>query len=201
MKFIIASNNQKKIRELAAILSQHGFEAQSLKEAGIYSEPEETGSSFEDNALIKARAAMKKSGFPAVADDSGLMVEALGGEPGIYSARYCEGSDMDRVHYLLKKLTHVPAQERQAKFVSAIACVFPDGREFTCRGECEGEIAFSCAGENGFGYDPVFYVPDFHKTFAELPEEIKNQISHRAVALHRFAAQLAAQMTAQPAAL
>ena len=197
MQFIIASNNQKKIRELAAILSRHGFEAQSLKEAGIYSEPEETGASFEENALIKARAAMKKSGFPAVADDSGLEVDALGGEPGIYSARYCAGSDRDRVDYLLKKMEHVPAGARGARFVSAIACAFPDGREFTCRGECEGEITFSCAGENGFGYDPVFYVPDFRQTFAELPEEVKNQISHRAVALHRFADVLAGHVALQ----
>ena len=155
----------------------------SMKEAGIATDPEENGTTFEENALIKARAACKASGLPALADDSGLEVDFLNGEPGIRSARYCEGSDADRVVYLLKKMENIPAENRGAQFVSAIACVYPDGTEFAVRGICRGVILTENRGEGGFGYDPVFFVPEEGETFASMPQERKNAISHRANSL------------------
>ncbi|WP_458862605.1 RdgB/HAM1 family non-canonical purine NTP pyrophosphatase [Acidaminobacterium chupaoyuni] len=185
-RFVLASNNEKKLRELGQILERMGLAVISQQEAGIHTNPEETGKTFEENARIKARAACEASGLPAVADDSGLEVEALGGAPGIFSARYCPGSDEDRVAFLLKNMSEIPQGRRQARFVSAIACVFPDGRELCCRGECPGEILNETRGAGRFGYDPVFYLPEEGLTFAEIPQELKNKISHRAKALERF---------------
>lgn len=191
MEFIIATNNQKKLKELSAILSKLNIKAKSLKEAGINVEIEETGRTFEENAIIKAREICKISGRPTVSDDSGLCVEALNNEPGVYSARYggekCK-NDIDRYMLLLMNMENI--ENRKAKFVSCVACVFPDGRSFTVKGECEGEILYSPKGENGFGYDPVFYIKEYNMTLAELDSEIKNTISHRAKALLKFSEEL-----------
>ena len=181
--YVIATNNGHKLQEIRDILENDRRKFISMKEAGIATDPEENGSTFEENALIKARAACKASGLPALADDSGLEVDALNGEPGIRSARYCEGSDADRVVYLLKKMENVSADARGAQFVSAIACVYPDGTEFAVRGVCRGVILTENRGEGGFGYDPVFFVPQEGETFASMPQARKNAISHRANSL------------------
>jgi len=188
MRMILASNNQKKLTEMRAICMDLGIELLSLGEAGIVSEVDETGTSYEQNAALKARAACDLSGLPAVADDSGLEVFALGGRPGIRSARYGgEGfDDRDRYLLLLDEMRDVPDGERGGRFVSAICCSFPDGREITARGECAGVILREPAGVGGFGYDPVFYIEAEHMTMAELASERKNQISHRARALAQF---------------
>ena len=186
--FVIATNNQKKLREIDAILRQIGASAVTMREAGISTDPEETGLSFEENAFIKANAACMASGKPAIADDSGLEVDALNKAPGIYSARYCEGTDSDRVSFLLSNMQG--KSDRTARFVSAVCCVFPSGERITVRGECEGVIIDAPRGENGFGYDPVFYVPEYEQTFAEISPEIKNKISHRAHALEKLAIEL-----------
>lgn len=189
MKVVMASNNAHKIAELRAILSAYGLDVVSQREAGVHVEPEETGTTFEENSRIKAVAVMQACGLPAVADDSGLMVDALNGEPGVYSARYSGPdciSDSDRINYLLKKLENVPEGKRTAKFVSVITLVTPDGREIVARGECPGHILFERHGNGGFGYDPVFFAEDAGCTFAELAPEQKNQVSHRARALRAF---------------
>lgn len=186
--FVIATNNQKKLREIDAILKQIGASAVTMREAGINTDPEETGTTFEENAFIKAQAACAASGRPAIADDSGLEVDALNKAPGIYSARYCEGTDSDRVDFLLRNMQG--KSDRAARFVSAVCCVFPSGERITVRGECEGVILDAPRGENGFGYDPVFYVPKYEQTFAQLSPEIKNQISHRARSLEKLAIEL-----------
>ena len=189
MKLVLASNNAHKLQELRAILSTLGMEVVSQKEAGVFVEPDENGATFEENSYIKAKAVMDACGLPTVADDSGLMVDALGGEPGVYSARYggdaCK-SDTDRLEYLLRRLENVPEKERTAHFVSVITMLTPDGKKVAARGECPGRILHEAHGENGFGYDPVFYVPEEGCTFAQLPPERKNQISHRARALEVF---------------
>ena len=181
--YVIATNNAHKLHEIRDILENDRRRFVSMKEAGIATDPEENGTTFEENALIKARAACKASGLPALADDSGLEVDFLNGEPGIRSARYCEGSDADRVVYLLKKLENIPAEQRGAQFVSAIACVYPDGTEFAVRGICRGVILTENRGQGGFGYDPVFFVPEEGETFASMPQARKNAISHRANSL------------------
>ena len=181
--YVIATNNGHKLQEIRDILENDRRKFISMKEAGIATDPEENGSTFEENALIKARAACKASGLPALADDSGLEVDALNGEPGIRSARYCEGSDADRVDFLLKKMENIPEGKRGAQFVSAIACVYPDGTEFVVRGICRGEILRERHGNGGFGYDPVFWVPEEGESFSSMPQERKNAISHRANAL------------------
>ena len=186
--FVIATNNPKKLREIDAILKLVGASAVTMREAGIDTDPEETGLTFEENAYIKAHAACVASGKPAIADDSGLEVDALNKAPGIYSARYCEGSDSDRVDFLLKNMQG--KSDRTARFVSAVCCVFPSGEKITVRGECEGVITEQAQGENGFGYDPVFFVPEHNCTFAQLAPEIKNKISHRAHALEKLAIEL-----------
>jgi len=186
MKFIIATNNKKKLKELSVILNRLGVDAVSLAEAGVESDVEETGATFEENSRLKAIAAMEKSGLPAIADDSGLEVDALGGEPGIYSARYggdaCR-DDKERYEYLLKNMENVPDGCRSARFVSVITCTFPDGREISARGEIEGEILRAPSGEGGFGYDPIFFVKEEGMTTAEMSAERKNEISHRARSL------------------
>lgn len=189
LEFVIASSNKHKIKEINAILSQHNINLLSLDDvnlAGI--EIEETGTTFEENALIKARRIMELTGKIALADDSGLMVDALNGEPGVYSARYSGvGATDEKNNQLLKrKMTNVNWNDRKARFVSVIALAFPDGREGVYKGICEGMIGFEEIGENGFGYDPLF-IPDTssaeEKTYAQLTDEEKNKISHRARAL------------------
>ena len=187
MKVILASKNQHKLTELSAILSQLGFEIALESEYGLDIDVEETGTTFEENSFLKADAVMQASGLPVLADDSGLMVDALDGAPGVYSARYGhKASDKERTAYLLENMKDVPEERRGAKFVCVITCLFPDGRKIVARGECPGVIARAPHGENGFGYDPVFYLPELGMTYAELPSEQKNVISHRARALQDF---------------
>ena len=186
MKFVLASNNQKKLKEMREILSALGYEVLSQQEAGLSLEVEETGVTFAENAMLKANAAAKALGMPAIADDSGLEVEALFGAPGVYSARYGgEGlTDADRVQLLLKNMKQM--EHRKAKFVSSIACIFPNGDILLSKGECYGEILREPRGEGGFGYDPVFYMPECGMTMAELSPEEKNRVSHRGIALRAF---------------
>lgn len=187
MKVILASKNPHKLTELSAILSQHGFEIALESEYGLDIDVDETGTTFEENSLLKAEAVMKASGLPVLADDSGLMVDALDGAPGVYSARYGhKSSDGERTAFLLENMKDVPDGKRTAKFVCVITCLWPDGRKIVARGECPGVITREVHGENGFGYDPVFYLPELGMTYAELPSEQKNAISHRARALQEF---------------
>lgn len=186
MKVVLASHNQKKMVEMKAILSQMGVEVLSQAEVGVDLEPEETGTTFEENARIKAQAVMQATGLPAIADDSGLMVDALGGDPGVCSARY-GGPGLDdtgRWQLLLKNMAG--ESNRACKFVSVICCAFPDGGEVMARGECPGILAQGPSGDGGFGYDPIFYLPQLGKTMAQLTPAEKNQISHRARALAGF---------------
>ena len=192
MKFIIATHNQKKLGELQRILSPLGIEALTASQAGIsFDDVEETGTTFEENAAIKARAIFDGSGFGAIADDSGLCVDALGGAPGVYSARYSgeHGNDAENIVLLLKNMADVPDEERTARFVCAICCIMPDGEELIIRGECEGKIGYECVGDGGFGYDPVFMLPN-GKSMAELTKEEKDAISHRGNALRILAERL-----------
>jgi len=185
-RFVLASHNRAKLIEMRDILGSLGIRVISQEEAGVDVEPEETGSTFEENALIKARAVMEASGLPAVADDSGLAVDALDGAPGVYSARYGGGhdrSDADRNALLLRNMAG--KEQRTAKFVSVIAVAWPDGRTVTARGEVHGEIASEERGSNGFGYDPLFRLPD-GRHMAELSSEEKNSISHRGNALREL---------------
>ena len=186
MKVVLASHNKKKMVEMRTILSAMGVEVLSQAEVGVDLEPEETGTTFEENARIKARAVMEATGLPAIADDSGLMVDALGGDPGVYSARY-GGPGLDdtgRWQLLLKNMAG--ESNRACKFVSVICCAFPDGGEVMARGECPGILAQGPSGDGGFGYDPIFYLPQLGKTMAQLTPAEKNQISHRARALAGF---------------
>lgn len=187
MKYIIATHNHKKLAELSRILVPLGIEAVTDRDLGIsITEVEENGTTFEENAFLKASSACKESGLPAVADDSGLCVDALDGAPGLYSARYAgEGaSDAEKIEKLLDALKDVPENERTARFVSVICCVFPDGNTLYARGECEGMIAFEPHGNGGFGYDPVFLVGD--KSFAAMTAEEKDAVSHRGQSLRAF---------------
>lgn len=190
MKAVLASHNKKKIIEMRDILSQLGVEVLSQADVGVDLEPEETGATFEENARIKARAVMEATGLPAIADDSGLVVDALNGEPGVYSARYGgEGlDDTGRWKLLLKNMEG--QTNRACKFVSVICCAFPDGTELTARGECPGVLDHGPSGEGGFGYDPVFYLPELGRTMAQLAPEEKNKISHRGNALRVFKTEL-----------
>ena len=192
MKIILASHNKNKIKELEMLLSDSGLKdvtVLSLSDIGFTGEIVENGSSFEENAMIKATA-VKYPGAIIAADDSGLSVNALNGAPGIYSARYAgEGAgDADNNALLLKNLHHTT--DRRASFISVVACVLPDGRSFTVRGECPGVILGYPRGHNGFGYDPLFLIPEIGKTFAELTDDQKNSISHRGRAMRAFAAEL-----------
>ncbi len=193
MKLILASRNKKKIREVEALLAQYieGVQILSLDDIGFEGDIEEDGTTFEENALIKARTAMKAADdrIAAIADDSGLSVDALNGAPGVYSARYAGGHGDDAANnaLLLRNLATVPSHERTARFVCCIACVFPDGREITVRGETEGRIIDDARGDGGFGYDPYFYYEPYGKTFAELTAEQKNAISHRGKAVAKLA--------------
>ena len=189
MDFVLASKNPNKLREMAAILEKSGIRLRLQSELGIDIDVEETGTSFEENALLKAGAVAKAAGLPAIADDSGLVVDALDGEPGIYSARYggeaCK-TDRERYELLLKNMQNVPDEQRTARFVCVIAAVWPDGRRVCAHGACGGVILRKPGRDNGFGYDPVFYVPAEGCTFSEMPPERKNEISHRANALRAF---------------
>lgn len=184
-RLIVATRNKGKVKEFAEIFRDIPVEIISMQDAGLDIEVEETGSTFEENALLKAREIARISGEAVIADDSGLEVDSLDGAPGIYSARFAgEGaSASDRNIKLLKLLEDVPEEKRTARFVCAVAFVTPDGRDHTVRGTCEGRIAFKPEGNNGFGYDPLFYLPEFNQTMAQIAPEIKNRISHRGKAL------------------
>lgn len=192
MRIVFASNNAGKIREVAKILTEcfEGEEVEllSLKDIGFFDDIVEDGETFEANALIKART-VARLGYLCIADDSGLEVDALDGAPGIYSARYSGGHGNDKENNLLvlKNLENVPEEKRTARFTCAIACVTPDGEEFTVRASCEGRILYAEEGEGGFGYDPLFYVEEYGKTLASVTAEEKNAISHRGKALRAFA--------------
>ena len=184
-KIVFATTNEGKVKEIKEILKDFPIEVVSMKEMGITADIEENGATFEENSLIKARALAKLTGLPALADDSGLEVDYLNGEPGIYSARYL-GRDTDydyKNNYIINKLSDAQDKERSARFVCVISLVLPDGREFVERGVVEGLIGYEQRGENGFGYDPIFYLPEYGKTSAELSPDEKNKISHRGKAL------------------
>jgi len=193
MKCVIASNNPNKIREIKAILEPLGWQVLSQREAGVHVNPEETGETFEENSLIKARAVMEICGLPAIADDSGISVDALHGDPGVHSARYGGDAcpdDRSRNDLLLRNMETVPADRRTSRFVSVITMVWPEGKCLQARGELEGEILREPRGDGGFGYDPLFWIPGEGCTMAQLSPERKNQISHRARALGAFVEKL-----------
>ena len=186
-KLLLATNNQAKVREYRSLLQDLPFELVTLAEEGITTVVSEVGESLEENARLKATVLAAQSQLLALADDSGLEVDALGGEPGCLSARYAgEGaSDKDRVNYLLSRLKGVPWPKRSARFRCIIAIATPDGEVELCSGECRGFITLEPRGEQGFGYDPVFYLPELDKTMAELSLKIKNQVSHRGQAARK----------------
>ncbi|WP_018086810.1 XTP/dITP diphosphatase [Desulfurispora thermophila] len=185
MRLVIASRNQGKIREIKAMLSDMPVEILSLSDFDNIPELAEEGSTFQENAAQKARSVMLATGLTALADDSGLEVDYLGGAPGVYSARFAgaKANDAANNYKLLKLLTGVPREKRTARFVCVIAIATPDGQLYYSEGKCEGVIGFKPAGDGGFGYDPLFIVPQYGQTFAQLPPDIKNSISHRAQAL------------------
>lgn len=184
IKLLIASNNKGKLREFQTLLEGLPFELITLKDAGITTSVDETGDTYQDNAKLKAVTYARLSGQLTLADDSGLEVDALGGEPGPRAARYAgeNASDKEKIDFLLSKLKNVPWEQRKARFHCVIALAFPGDGTTVCQGECAGYIMLEPKGEQGFGYDPVFYVPEFDKTMAELSMEEKNQLSHRASA-------------------
>ena len=191
MIFLIATHNKKKKQELERILKPLGIEIQTADEAGInLSDVEETGTTFEENALLKATSGCKESGMPTIADDSGLCVDALDGAPGVYSARYAgeHGNDEKNIDKLLQEMKDVEEKDRTARFICCACCAFPDGENITVRGTVEGKIAFERKGNGGFGYDPVFLVGD--KSFGEIDSKIKDSMSHRSNALNALADEL-----------
>ncbi len=194
MDFLIATHNMKKRDELSRILKPVGVRALLAEEAGVdLTDVEETGTTFEENAFLKAQSGYLESGMPCIADDSGLAVDALDGAPGVFSARYSgeHGNDDKNNELLLENLKDVPMEQRTARFVSAVCCVFPDGRKITVRGECEGKIAFDLKGNGGFGYDPLFLPEGYEgKTMAQLTPEEKDSISHRGKALRLLSKKL-----------
>jgi len=192
IKLLLATNNKGKVKEYRSLLEGLPLELVTLAEISIKADIAETGSTYEENARIKAQVLAGQSGLPSLADDSGLEVDALNGEPGVRSARYAgeEATDAERVKYLLNKLSGVPLNGRQARFVCVIAVAAPGGRVEICSGECSGLITFGPTGELGFGYDPVFYFPELDKTMAELTMHEKNRISHRGKAARQVLAAL-----------
>ena len=193
-KFILASHNPGKLREMSEILGKLGIEVVSPKELGITVEVEETGTTFAENAMLKAKAICAAAQLPAIADDSGLCVDALNGGPGVYSARYGGEELDDKGRYMLLLSSMQGQTTRAAHFACAIACAFPNGDTLTAEGRCDGTIAFAPMGEGGFGYDPVFFIPELKKTFGQLNGEEKSAISHRGRALKAFAEQLTEYM-------
>ncbi len=194
MKFVLASHNPGKLAEMQSILSGYGVEVVSPAEVGVSLEVEETGGTFGENAMLKAKAYCEASGLPAIADDSGLCVDALNGGPGVYSARY-GGEDLDDRGRCMLLLSNLRGQTtRAAHFSCAIACAFPDGRTLTAEGRCDGAIAFAPLGDGGFGYDPLFLLTEKGKTFGQLSPEEKSAVSHRGKALAAFAAELGAYL-------
>ncbi len=200
MKIIFATGNKDKVTEVREILRDMEAQVVTMKEAGIFAEAEENGSTFEENAVMKAQAVAKEAAKSetwrdalVMADDSGLVIDALNGEPGIYSARYLghDTSYLVKNADLIKRLAEVPEEKRSARFVCAIAAVFPDGEVLTTEGVMEGRIGYEPRGENGFGYDPIFYLPQFGCSSAELSSEEKNKISHRGCALRAMKEKLA----------
>lgn len=190
MKYVLATHNPGKLKEMGAILAQFGVEVVSPKDLGLTVDVEETGATFAENAMLKAKAICDAAKLPAIADDSGLCVDALNGGPGVYSARYGgEGLD-DKGRYMLLLNSMRGQTTRAAHFACAIACAFPNGDTLTAEGRCDGTIAFAPMGEGGFGYDPVFFVPEKAKTFGQLTAEEKSAISHRGRALESFVGKL-----------
>ena len=186
MRVVLASKNQHKLKEISKITEKFGMELVLQSELGVDIDVEETGSTFEENSFLKAEAVMKATGLPALADDSGIAVDALNGEPGIYSARYGFDDTLDdwgRLLLLLKNTEHVPDGQRQAQFVCVITFVTPQGEMIQARGEIHGELTREPAGENGFGYDPLFFKPEIGMTFGEAAPEVKDKLSHRYLAL------------------
>ena len=186
MKVVLASKNKHKLEEISKITEKFGFELILQSQLGVDIDVEETGSTFEENSFLKAEAVMKATGLPALADDSGIAVDALGGEPGIYSARYGFDESLDdwgRLELLLKNTEHVPDGQRQAQFVCVITMVTPEGKTIQARGEIHGELLRAPRGEHGFGYDPIFYYPPLGMSTAEMDPEQKIQVSHRGNAL------------------
>lgn len=184
MKLVLASNNPGKLREIREIMSGSGIEVLSQREAGCDFEADETGETFEENARIKAVAAMRATGLPAAADDSGLEVNALDGEPGVYSSRYCgDRSYAETCREIIERIEGCP--DRGARYCCAVVCCFPDGREIHCFATTEGQISHTLRGTGGFGYDPMFLLPD-GRTMAELTEDEKNAISHRGRAFRQL---------------
>ena len=186
MKVVLASKNPHKLVEISKITEKFGMELILQSQLGVDIDVEETGTTFEENSLLKAEAVMKATGLPALADDSGIAVDALHGEPGVYSARYGFDETLDdwgRLELLLKNTENVPDGQRQAQFVCVITMVTPDGKTIQARGEIHGELTREPRGENGFGYDPIFYYPPYGKTTAEMAPEEKNAVSHRGNAL------------------
>ena len=189
MKVVLASKNKHKLVEISKITEQFDIELVLQSELGVDIDVEETGSTFEENSFLKAEAVMKATGLPALADDSGIAVDALNGEPGIYSARYGFDDTLDdwgRLQLLLKNTEHVPDGQRQAQFVCVITMVTPEGKTIQARGEIHGELLREPRGENGFGYDPIFYYPPAGMSTAEMTPEDKNEVSHRGNALKVF---------------
>lgn len=183
-----ATGNEGKLREIREILKGLPIEVKSMKELGIEVDVDENGSTFEENARIKARSIMKLCQLPTLADDSGLEVDYMNKEPGIYSARFLgrDTSYTEKNHYIIDQLKEAKGEERSARFVCAIALALLDGREFVVRDTMEGQIGYEEKGTNGFGYDPIFYLPEYQKMSAELPPEEKNRISHRGKALRKM---------------
>jgi XTP/dITP diphosphohydrolase len=196
-KLLIATKNPGKVREYRELLTDLPFDVLSLVDVGIDADVEETGETFAENALLKARAYARLSGLLTWADDSGLAVDALGGWPGVHSARHAgpDATDADRIDILLERLADAPSKERGAAFHCVVAIATPEGRAWTTEGMCPGVIIDDPAGSGGFGYDPVFFVPELGKTFAQLTSAEKNAISHRGIAAHK-AAKLLAQLAA-----
>lgn len=191
-KLIVATKNKGKIAEIKKVLMSIPFEIVPMNEIGIEIDVVEDGTTFEENALKKATEICKVSKNIVLSDDSGIEVDYLDGRPGIYSARFggTDATDEDRNKILLNMLKDIPFEQRSARYVCAIAVAFPDGRYFVVRDTCEGFVGTECRGENGFGYDPLFYVRDYDKTMAELSMDIKNRISHRAKALEKMAVKI-----------